>query len=75
MTQKTILLIAVLAVLAAATQASCPADKPMTSCFVDPCQFASCPRDTKGTAVCISDYCGGCNYFYQDPETKLRVEC
>ena len=28
-------------------------------CLVDPCQFASC--ENHPDAVCIADYCGGCN--------------
>eukprot|EP00128_Syssomonas_multiformis_P003632 Colp12_sorted_trinity150504_noHs@24800 len=34
------------------------------SCFVDPCQFASCPA--KKSAKCVSNYCGGCNALFYD---------
>ena len=40
----------------------CPLEE--VNCFVDPCQFAECPA--KPTAVCKSNYCGGCNAVFYD---------
>ena len=37
----------------------CPDGSNPVNCFVNPCQFASCP-DVYG-ATCVADYCGGCN--------------
>ena len=37
----------------------CPDGKDKVNCFVNPCQFASCPAFP--TATCEADFCGGCN--------------
>ena len=42
----------------------CPRWKPITSCLVEPCRFASCPG--RPNAICINDYCGGCNARFFD---------
>ncbi len=42
----------------------CPPDKPLVNCFVDPCRFGKCPAHP--TAVCRSDFCGGCNARFFD---------
>ena len=43
----------------------CPKGQDIVPCFVDPCQFASCPSFPH--ALCVADHCGGCNarFFLQ----------
>lgn len=38
---------------------ACPPDKPLWSCFIDPCQVTTCAAFPH--AKCVADYCGGCN--------------
>ena len=44
-----------------------PCENPV-NCFVDPCQVNSCP--TNPNAICISNYCDGCNAIFVDPATN-----
>ena len=38
----------------------------LVNCFIDPCQFATCPAFPN--ASCLSDYCGGCNARFFDKD-------
>ena len=47
-----------------------PCEDPV-NCLVDPCVGTTCQRFPD--AVCVSDYCGGCNArFFQDGQ---EVQC
>ena len=39
--------------------AGCPPGQDPVQCLIAPCTFAHC--DNYPTAVCVDDYCGGCN--------------
>ena len=44
------------------TTGSCPDGTQPVNCFVNPCEGATCPG-VEG-AVCVADYCGGCNTLW-----------
>ncbi|XP_064384618.1 kielin/chordin-like protein [Halichondria panicea] len=54
---------------------TCPPDKPLVSCFADPCMFATCPAHPD--AVCVADFCGGCNarFFIGKKEVTDTCKC
>eukprot|EP00731_Ephydatia_muelleri_P008209 Em0004g547a len=37
----------------------CPPGKVLGQCLIAPCRYAHC--DNYPSAVCVDDYCGGCN--------------
>lgn len=43
------------------------------NCLVDPCMFATC--SAYPAAVCISNYCGGCNAEFFNAGTDVTVLC
>ncbi|CAH1271435.1 FCGBP [Branchiostoma lanceolatum] len=52
--------------------APCPPGVDMVYCLVDPCEGTPCPAYPD--AICIANYCGGCNaVFYDDQDQK--VDC
>ena len=55
----------------------CPDGQEPVNCFMDPCQFASCPAFP--TAVCEADYCGGCYArFFVEMKSQtcaMKTEC
>jgi len=44
----------------------------MVNCFVDPCNYASCPG--RSDAVCRANYCGGCNSEWWVGDVKLSED-
>ena len=46
----------------------CPPGVPLVECLVDPCRSATCPAHPH--AVCVADYCGGCNAKFFDRDGK-----
>eukprot|EP00731_Ephydatia_muelleri_P014212 Em0007g1522a len=46
----------------------CPPGVPLFECFVDPCLSATCPAHPH--AVCVADFCGGCNAKFFDHNGK-----
>ncbi len=52
---------------------TCPPDKPLVSCFADPCMFATCPAHPD--AVCVADYCGGCNARFFIGNNEVTATC
>ena len=56
---------------AAVVPPTCPPDKPLVNCLVDPCQFATCTD-----ATCVSDFCGGCNArFFDEDGNEVTDTC
>ncbi len=52
---------------------TCPPDKPLVSCFADPCMFATCPAHPD--AVCVADFCGGCNARFFIGKKEVTDTC
>ena len=48
--------------------AKCPDGSQETNCLQSPCEMASCPAHP--SATCKEDYCGGCNYYFIEGDTK-----
>nr|KAI8760375.1 hypothetical protein BgiMline_007528 [Biomphalaria glabrata] len=44
----------------------------IVNCFVRPCQFAQC---SVSGAVCMDDYCGGCNARWYVGNTEVTSQC
>ena len=53
--------------------AFCPNCTRPVNCFVNPCQFASCPVFPE--AECRSDYCGGCNARFFVKGKEVTDDC
>ena len=51
----------------------CPPDKPLVNCIVDPCMFAMCSNHPN--AVCVADYCGGCNARFFIGKIEVTETC
>ena len=51
----------------------CPKDKPLVNCFVAPCSVTTCPRHPN--AICIDDYCGGCNARFFVGSREVTRSC
>ena len=52
----------------------CPPGQPPVNCFVDPCQFGTCPAHPDAT--CVADYCGGCNArFFDEDGNEVTDTC
>ena len=53
---------------------TCPPDKPLVYCIINPCQVTSCPAHPG--AICIPDYCGGCNArFFDKAGNEVTKSC
>ncbi|XP_033108270.1 zonadhesin-like [Anneissia japonica] len=50
----------------------CPADKPRSTCIVNPCDTTQCPLNPN--AVCRPHYCGGCNAVFYNVN-NVPVKC
>eukprot|EP00483_Globobulimina_turgida_P005833 UN05843 len=46
---------------------------PLLSCFVDPCDHATCPSDP--CATCTPNYCGGCHAVFYNEAGKVVDDC
>ena len=41
-------------------------------CFASPCAGRQC--ESHPGAQCVADYCYGCNYYFKDPATGVRID-
>ncbi|XP_065054572.1 uncharacterized protein LOC135683288 isoform X1 [Rhopilema esculentum] len=54
----------------ASNTTKCPADKPEAKCLVNPCHIQACQLFPN--AVCVPNYCGGCNAEFFEKGTKVQ---
>ena len=45
----------------------------VVNCYLDPCLLSTCPQNP--TAICVSDYCGGCNARWYYGGSDITMSC
>jgi len=55
------------------TQGMCPEGVVPVACYLNPCDSAACPAHPN--AVCIANYCGGCNAVFYDADGNHLQDC